>query len=205
MVEATRSLDPPGAGRDVRARVSVATETAAEALRALSPTVPPPGGANVSVSSLIGQPTAQIAEALLARGVAVRRATFDPRLTVLAAESVVGLFRNPKPGSEVTLCEEDGRVKFFSVAGPSPVLGRVHELETAMAGREEELERMRSTVDTARVVLEEAEALTARLAEARRELQDRDDAWADLRQRLESLEQSQPRRRPRRPPGEGRS
>jgi DNA-binding beta-propeller fold protein YncE len=205
LVEAARSLDLPGTVRDVRARVSVATETTTQALRALSPTVPPPGGATVSVASLIGQPTGPIAEALRARGVAVRRATFDPRLTVAAADSVVGLFRNPQPGSEVTLCEEDGRVKFFSVAGASPLLGRVHELESAMAGRDEELDRMRSTVDTARAVLEEAETLTARLAEARRELQDRDDALADLRQRLESLEQSQPRRRRRRPPGVGRS
>jgi hypothetical protein len=167
--------------------------------------VPPPGGAAVAVSSLIGQPAAEIADLLRARGVTVRRATFDPRLSVQASESVVGLFRNPQPGSEVTLCEENGTVRFFSVAGASPLTARVQQLETMVTGRDEELDEMRSTVRTARAVLADAEELTSRLAEARNDLAARDQALAELRRRLESLERSQPRRRRPRTSGEGQS
>jgi hypothetical protein len=204
LVEAGQNLDLTGVVRDLRARAGVATETAGLALRSLTPTVPPPGGAAVAVSSLIGQPAAEIAELLRARGVTVRRATFDPRLTVQASEAVMGLFRNPQPGSEVTLCEEDGRVRFFSVAGASPLSGRVQQLETELANRDDELKEMRSSVITARTVLAEAEALTARLAEARSELETRDAALAELRGRLQTLEEARPRRLRRRTPPETR-
>jgi multidrug resistance efflux pump len=110
------------------------------------------------------------------------------------------MFRSPQPGQEVMLCEEEGQVRFFSVAEPSPLVGRVRDLERSMATRDEELKRLRGTVNTARRVLAEAEALSGQLDEARSELNRRDQTLAELHQRLESLEQAQPTRRRRRGP-----
>jgi hypothetical protein len=131
---------------------------------------------------------------LKARGVTVRRVRFDPRLTAQTPGTVAGIFRTPQPGQDVTLCEEDGKVRFFSVSDPSPLAGRVGELETAMAAREEELKKLLGTVTAARDVLADAEALGTRLAQARADLDARDEALAELRRRLDVLEQQ------RRPP-----
>jgi hypothetical protein len=63
-----------------------------------------------------------------------------------------------------------------------------------MAAREEELKKLLGTVTAARDVLADAEALGTRLAQARADLDARDEALAELRRRLDVLEQQ------RRPP-----
>jgi hypothetical protein len=195
LIEVAQTNDLLGSIRDLRSRAGIATRTAVSAMRALAPTVPPPGGPRVPSSTIVGQPADQVAEALRERGVTVRRARFDPRPSAQTAGTVAGIFRTPQPGHEVTLCEEDGQVRFFSVADPSPLAGRVRELEAAMAAREEELKRLRGTVSTARKVLTDAEALGTRLAQAQDELGRRDAALAELRERLDALERGQPPRR----------
>jgi hypothetical protein len=198
LIETAQSNDLFGSVRDQRSRVGVVRQTAALAMRSLRPRVPPPGGAVLPASAIIGQPADQVAATLEGRGVAVRRARFDPRLTVQTPGTVAGMFRSPQPGQEVMLCEEEGQVRFFSVAEPPPLVGRVQELERSMATRDEELKRLRGTVNTARRVLAEAEALSGQLDEARSELARRDQTLVELRQRLEALEQAPPAARRRR-------
>lgn len=116
-------------------------------------------------------------------------------MTAQTPGTVAGFFRTPQPGQEVTLCEEDGQVRFFSVAEPSPLSGRIRELETAMATRDDELASLRGAVDAAHQVLADAEALDTRLAQARDDLDHRDEVIAELRQRVEALERPRPPRR----------
>jgi hypothetical protein len=191
LIEAAQSNDLLGSLRDQRARTGIVRQTAAMTMRSLRPRVSPPGGAVLPASAIIGQPADQVAATLEGRGVSVRRARFDPRLTVQTPSTVAGMFRTPQPGQEVMLCEEEGQVRFFSVAEPSPLVGRVRDLERSMATRDEELMQLRGTVNTARRVLAQAEALSGQLDEARSELARRDQTLVEVRQRLEALEQAQ--------------
>jgi DNA-binding beta-propeller fold protein YncE len=185
LIETAQSHNLPASLREIRSRFDIVGQTAKLAARAITPTVPPPGGAAVSASTIVGQPAEQVVEALQAQGVTVRRATFDPRPSSQVFGTVAGLFRNPQPGQEVTLCEEGGQVRFFSVTTPSPLTGRVRNLEASMATQGQELSQMQDTVATARA---EAEALSAQLAQARSDLDQRDQALAGLSARLDVLE-----------------
>jgi uncharacterized coiled-coil protein SlyX len=199
LIETAQSRDLLASLRDMRSRFGIVGQTARLAAQAITPTVPPPGGATVPASAIVGQPTAQVAETLQNRGVVVRQANFDPQLGLQTVSTAAGLFRTPQPGEEVTLYEENGQVRFFSVAAPSPLAGRVRDLETSVAAQDQQLSQMSGTVAAVRQVLTDAEALSAQLAQARQDLDQRDQALADLRGRIEVLERAEPT-----PPAEGR-
>jgi hypothetical protein len=195
LFETVQSSNLLGSLGDLRSRAGVVSRTTISAVTAAAPSVPPPGGRRLPSSAIIGQPADQVAATLQERGVTVRRARFDPTLTAQTPGTVAGFFRTPQPGQEVTLCEEDGQVRFFSVAEPSPLSGRIRELETAMATRDDELASLRGAVDAAHQVLADAEALDTRVAQARDDLDHRDEVIAELRQRVEALERPRPPRR----------
>jgi Family of unknown function (DUF6519) len=192
LIDTAQSNDLLSSFSDRRARAGVLRQTTAVAMRSLRPAVPPPGGPTVPVSAIVGQPVAQVVAALEDRGVLVRRARFDPRPSAQTPATVAGLFRTPRPGQEVVLCEEEGQVRFFSVSEPSPLVGRVSQLEQTVATREEELLRLQGGVNAARRVLAEAEVLSVQLDEARSELNRRDQLLVELRQRIELLERDRP-------------
>ena len=191
LIETAQASDLLSSMRDLRNRFGVVGQTAKLAVQSLTPPVPPPGGSTVPVSTIVGQPATQVAQALRDRGVTVNVARFDPRPGAQTAGTVAGLFRNPQAGQEVTLCAEDGQVRFFSVTTPSPLAGRVRDLETSAAAQTQELSQMSGTLAAARQMVTDAEALRAQLAQARQDLDQRDQALADLRIRIEILERSE--------------
>jgi hypothetical protein len=185
LVEWAQGNDLLSSVRDVRSRSAVAAKTAALAVQRLTPAVPPPGGPTVPLTTLVGQPAARVAESLTERGITVHRARFDPRLSTDAIGTVAGMFRTPQPGQEVTLCEEDGVVRFFNVSSPSPLAQQTTELLSTVAAQAEELQELRRTVVASR------ELLSTRLAQARAELDRRDQTLAELHGRLEAVEHAQ--------------
>jgi hypothetical protein len=160
LVNWVQNNDPLSRIADLRGKAGIASGAAVSALKSLSPSVSPPGGPHLLTSSLIGQPADTVAASLTEKGVTVRRAQFDPKLAVSSLSTVTGMFRTPEPGQEVTLCEENGTVKFFSVPSPSDT----RELQRSLADAHREL------------------------AVARTELGLRDQAVAALADRLDRLE-----------------
>lgn len=130
-----RSTDLRGRLSDLGAKAAVAGGAMFSGIKSLPSPVPPPGGPQILTSSLVGQPADAVAATLTEKGVTVRRAQFDPRLTVSSLGTVGAMFRAPEPGQEVTLCEENGTVKFFSVSTPSPT----HELRQNLAETQQKL------------------------------------------------------------------
>jgi hypothetical protein len=191
LVETAQTNDLSGWLSDLGSRFGTATRTAMLAVRSVGPSVPPPGGPTVKASTLIGQPVDQVAAALRERGVTVRQARFDPRLGVQTVGTVAGMFRSPQPGQEVTLCEEDGQVRFFSVADPSPLASRVNDLETTVAARDAEIGQLRESLASAQQILAHVQDLHTQVTAARAELEQRDQALVDLRTRLETVERAQ--------------
>ncbi|WP_173079484.1 hypothetical protein [Phytohabitans rumicis] len=109
----------------------------------------------------------------------VHRARFDPKLGLTGLGTAARMFRAPDPGQEVTLCEEDGMVRFFSVSPPSGAA------------------ELRRSLNRAEAALSTAQADLAR----------RDDALAALTERLDRLEAQvrsapPPAKRTRRPPAD---
>jgi uncharacterized coiled-coil protein SlyX len=198
LIETAQSNDLLASMREIRNRFDIVGQTAKLAARAVTPAVPPPGGRSVPVSAIVGQPAAQVAEALQQRGVIVHRAQFDPSPSGQSISTVAGLFRTPQPGQEVTLCEEDGQVRFFSVSAPTLLASRVRGLETTVATQDQQLTQLQGAAATASRALADAEALSAQVAQAQSDLAQRDQALADLSGRIEALERAQTT-----PPAEG--
>lgn len=160
LVNWAQGNDMMGIIDDLRGRAGITAGTAMTAFRSLSPSVPPPGGPRVPPSTLVGQPAETVAETLRERGLTVHRARFDPKLGLSSLGTAVGMFRSLEPGQEVTLCEEDGSVKFFSVSAPSGAA----QLRQNLARTEQAL------------------------SVARDDLSRRDEALAALTERLDRLE-----------------
>jgi Family of unknown function (DUF6519) len=112
----TQSQDLPGQLREAGARATVVRDAALSAVARPQPQPVPPGGPRVVTSDIVDQPAERVAEALAERGIATRRATFQPGIGIAALRDVAALFRDAAPGDEVTLYEEDGSVRYFTVA-----------------------------------------------------------------------------------------
>jgi hypothetical protein len=191
LIETAQARDLRASARELRSRFDLVGQMAKLAAGAVTPPVPPPGGSTLPVSTIVGQPAEQVAQALQDRGVTVRRAQFDPRLGAQTLSTASGLFRNPQPGQEITLCEENGVVRFFSVAAPSEMASRVRDLETSTTSQGQELSQLQGTVAATRQALTDTQTLNAQLAQMRTDLYNRDQALADLRARLDAVERAQ--------------
>lgn len=116
-------------------------------LRATSATPPPPSPAG-RVRSLVDQPVDVVAGELADQGVTVHRQPYDPRQVT----NVTGIFRTPSPGSEVTLFEESGLVRYYNVTAPATapeaLQKRVQQLADTLQTRDTELQRLRTQVET---------------------------------------------------------
>jgi hypothetical protein len=125
---------------------------------------------------LVGEPVDRVANNLAARNVTVHREAYSPekvgRLTTI--------FRTPPAGSEVTLYEENGVVRYYEIrepAAPTEVTEnlrvRVQELSEAVRSRDTELQTLRTQVTT--------------LTQEQNELKTRPTEVAALRTELEEL------------------
>ena len=132
--------------------------TAASASAAVTPDV-----------KLVNQPVVAAEKVLKQQGVVVNRAEYRPGQIV----KPISFFRAPRPGSEVTLYEENGRVRYYTVTdAPSPKVSsmedKVVDLQTQMKAQQELL------VDTQRILREREEKIAEldnRLTEFKTSLQ----------------------------------
>jgi hypothetical protein len=129
----------------------------------------------------VDEPAGRVESQLTERGITVRREPYEPRNRSLLSD-FVGFLRSPKPGSTVTLFEDDdGKVRYYTVARSDPEVetlkARVEELTEASAALEparlERIERRLAAVDAleAKVKgLPELEAKVAALPELERKV-----------------------------------
>ncbi|MBX3010842.1 MAG: hypothetical protein KF832_05010 [Caldilineaceae bacterium] len=113
-----------------------------------TPAPTPSVGTRATPGSLVDQPVDRVTHELTDQGITVRRLPYDPRQVT----NVTSIFRTPTAGSEVTLFEEDGLVRYYAVAAPTttPVAlqQQVQQLAHTVKERESELQLLRSQVAT---------------------------------------------------------
>ena len=121
-------------------------------------------------SNIMNQPIERSEALLRERGVEVERTTYDPSSTPNLTAKLAGFFRTPTPGTKVTLYEENGRVRYYSVAD-------------------------QATATEAAQLRGEVETLKAELARLQQTHLEAVTALGDLRTQVDSLVQRRPRRR----------
>jgi hypothetical protein len=127
---------------------------------------------------IVDQPVERVEANLLDRGVTVRREPYDPA----RVSRLTTLFRTPPAGSEVTLYEEQGRVRYYDIRTPEPAApaapaelhNQVETLSKTLEARETELQSLRTQVETLTRQQSELESLTSRtgVAELRAEVEE---------------------------------
>jgi hypothetical protein len=189
-------------------RTKVFRSTATTAFRQLAPMeLPPPPPPPFPSSSIIGQSTDQAVTSLSERGIEVRRAPFDPKADLHTITSAFDILREPVPGRRVTLFEQDGRVRYYTVSSTDPthrLRGEVESLRVSFESQSGEMEELRRSLTDATGRLGEREA---EVAELRSQLDEVRQANAELSaalpERLAEIEaeltrlRSRPARRPR--------
>ena len=125
------------------------------------------------------EPVADVEAALRADDIEVRREPYDPSSRNLLSD-FVGFLRSPKPGSTVTLFEdENGRVKYYTVARTDPEIAELRaQVQDLRRPGEQELPAIR--LDRIEKRLEKVDAIEAKVA--------RVDELAAAAERLPELE-----------------
>lgn len=142
----------------------------------------------------VDEPAGRVESQLTERGITVRREPYEPRNRSLLSD-FVGFLRSPKPGSTVTLFEDDdGKVRYYTVARPDPEvealktrverLGEATEaLEPARLARIEQRLAAVDALEAKVQALPELEAKIAALPELERKLA----ALPELERKLAAL------------------
>ncbi len=120
----SQSNDVLGRWREVRQRGTVARSAARVAVTRVQPRPAPASAPRILSSDIVGQPADHVEEALSGRGVVIRRERFEPRVSLSAVSDVAALFRDAQPGDEITLYEEAGTVRYFTIAKPPAAIPR---------------------------------------------------------------------------------
>ncbi|HEX6288352.1 MAG TPA: DUF6519 domain-containing protein [Herpetosiphonaceae bacterium] len=127
-------------------------------------------------------------------GVEVRRAAYDPSDTPNIVSTLPGFFRQIRPGSAVTLYEENGQVRYYSVASADPsseLRAQVTSLSERLRARDTELQTLQSRIEEQKTTLDEVVPLTTKLADTERRLTERNEEIAGLRRQMQELESRQ--------------
>ena len=104
-------------------------------------------------ANLVDRPIEDVEARLIERGVRVLRGADEPDDLGALLGNVFGLLRTPRPGDEVTLHEDEGRVSYMSVARPSArrmtgdIPADVEELARAVEARDAEVAALRTEVE----------------------------------------------------------
>ncbi|HYP21212.1 MAG TPA: DUF6519 domain-containing protein [Chloroflexia bacterium] len=150
---------------------------------------------SIVTSDIVDQPTDEVLTRLKGHGVEVRRVPFEPANAPGLATNLGGLFRQPTPGSAVTLHEEDGKVVYYSVAPQDPATqelrGHITTLSDSLQARDSELQQLRTQVDAQRVALGEVETVKTTLASTQEKLNQREAELGTLRTQLQDLQRVQ--------------
>jgi hypothetical protein len=131
----------------------------------------------LSAPRIVDEPVERVQEELEARHVNVERQPYDPARSPRLVADLAGLFRDPAPGSRVTLYEERGQVRYYSVEPAAP--------------DERSLRAMRAELDRQRGDLAEMQGMRQRLSELQATLTRRDEELGELRGRLTDLAERQ--------------
>jgi hypothetical protein len=141
--------------------------------------------------NIVNQPVERTEALMRERGVEVERATYDPANTPNLTANLAGFFRTPAPGTKVTLYEEGGRVRYYSVSDRATAAEAVHlrgEVNTLKA----ELSHVQQThLEAIAARDNEITVLRGAIESMRSDLSD----LGELRAQVASLVQRQPRRR----------
>ncbi|HSK52021.1 MAG TPA: DUF6519 domain-containing protein [Clostridia bacterium] len=162
---------------DVRTRTTLAAGLIGRAgRRSLTDAIAEPA---VRIGNLVDRPADDVEAALADRGVRVARAADEHEDLPTLLGDLLGLLRTPRRGDEVTLHEEEGRVRYINVAArrterrpdASP---EVEELSKAVVARDADIAALRSEVE--RLQASQAAAVPAtgeqRIAALEAELQE---------------------------------
>jgi hypothetical protein len=142
-------------------------------------------------SNIVNQPVERTEAFLRERGVAVERAPYNPASTPNLTANLAGFFRTPAPGTKVTLYEESGRVRYYSVSNQATVAETVH-LRGEVESLKIELSHAQQTHHEALVARDqEILGLRAEIESLRGDL----SGLGELRAQVASLMQRRPRRR----------
>lgn len=143
-----QSNDVLGRARELRSRTSTTTRAAGFALNRMQPS--PPAAPVVVGSDLVGQRGDQAADLLAERGLLARRERFTGQDAATALVQVGNLLRQPGPGDEVTLFEDEtGSVRHFTVRGAAAVGSggaAAGDLADRLATLEQELAELRRQI-----------------------------------------------------------
>lgn len=140
-----QSGDLLGRARELRSRAGATTTAAGFALSRMTPS--PPAGPTVVGSDLVGQRGEQAAGLLVERGLSVQRAPFTGTVAAGSLADVANLVRQPAPGDQVTLFEDDdGAVRHFTVTkgGAAGVSAPAGDVAARLAALEQELADLRT-------------------------------------------------------------
>jgi hypothetical protein len=184
-VTSVQQANLPTLLRNVLDQSRVVTTVARDAvLRQPTPLQLRAGDPRLAASNLVEQPTERVATLLRERGVEVERAPYNPAAQADLAASLASFLKTPAAGSKVTLYEETGQVRYYSVVEPREapeavkLRGDVESLKAELTRvqqahreeitmREREIAALRGSVDALRgdlsVVGELKEQLTALL------------------------------------------
>ena len=150
-VDTARNIDISAKIKDVQTRTTVAARTLGRAgRRTLLDTMTEPA---MRTANLVDRPIEDVEARLIERGVRVLRGADEPDDLGALLGNVFGLLRTPRPGDEVTLHEDEGRVSYMSVARPSArrmtgdIPADVEELARAVEARDAEVAALRTEVE----------------------------------------------------------
>jgi hypothetical protein len=176
-----------------KSRTAASVSTAATGQPSFAP--PFTRRAAVEGTSLIDQSTESAEAQLREAGVAVRRAAYDPIDTPRIVSTLPGFFRRISAGSQVTLYEENGQVRYYSVTSAEPaeeLRSQVASLSEQLQTRETELQALQRRVEDHRSTLEQVAPLKAQLSDTQRLLSSKDDEISALRKQIENLASREP-------------
>lgn len=148
----------------------------------------------VEGTNLVNQSVEQAETQLKDAGIDVRRAPYDPVDTPGIVSTLPGFFRRIRPGSAVTLYEENGQVRYYSVASAEPAAELQHQvasLSQQIKARDTELQTLQRRIEDHRMTLDEVEPLKTRLTDTQRLLSERNEEITALRNQVQSMESRQ--------------
>lgn len=115
------------------------------------------------LADMLDRPVDAVESLLTGFGTGVERATYDPDSAPGLLDLLITLLRPPRPGGQVTLHEEDDRVRAVSVSPPPDP--RIDGLSAALEERDTEIAHLRDQVEELRQQAPAAAAVSALEAE----------------------------------------
>lgn len=138
---------------EISSKSSVVGGLMVDALRQPMPAPAPAVDPALATSNIVNQPADKAEAQLKERGIEVQRETYRPSAAPDLTANLARFLRTPAPGSEVTIYEEGGRVRYYTVSDVDPtreLRAQVTSLSQSLKTREDEIQKLRDQVETQR-------------------------------------------------------